>query len=264
MLKSKEAFLDRNTGNCNTELNTKLNTEVSLARYWHRSIMANTAEYRQGMIDLLRMKLQDCNFGETMDILRDFILPTSLVEQGFTNPGDNNFWLIDERLSHHRHYLGSHTPPLPASDPGDESAINDWVWNNPHVFSDTGDEHSAISIIEMKRPIPGKSWNNTDLYPMEGALGYRTSLGTLAGMTDHDQYGDEYGGSAVPAHIYVLAEFTAELKKRCRYCNFKLTPDGTRYFSYNDSTPETQAYIEIIDCKEILSQAERRNVALLA
>ena len=256
MLKSKEAFLDRNAGNCNTEMNT----EISLARYRHRSIMADTAEYRQGMIDLLRMKLQDCNFGETMDVLRDFILPTPLANQGFANPDDNNLWLVDERLNHHRYYLGSYKPPPSVSGPGEESAINDWVWNNPHVFSNTGNEHSAISIIEMKRSMPGKPWNDTDLYPMGRALNCLRNIrtGGLAGLTGHDQS----NRSVIPAHIHVVTEFTQGLKKRCQYCNFKLTPDGTRYFSYNDNR-EIQAYIEIIDCKEVVSQAEKRNIALL-
>lgn len=137
--------------------------------------------------------------------------------------------------------------------------IYDWVHENPHAFSDNeGGQQPAITIVEIKRPMKGGHRPGEETDPIVQAYGY---LERIRGGGILNKTGRHIPNAAtIPAHVYVIADLTPTLKKRCEYAGLKPTPDGMSYFGFNDS-PSVRAYTEVIDFQGILSHATERNAA---
>ena len=235
-----------------------------------QSDLAAYVAHRRVVIDLLRkaMKIQEDGKYAREEVLHSLIMPMGTTSEDLESLRGSNLWLIDERLAFHQHYLGSDKSlasiPVTGAGGGKEPDLvglnlYDWVHENPHAFSDTDDEQQpAITIVEIKRPMKGGHRVGEESDPIEQAFGYLERIRS-GGVLDNTGR-DIPNAAKIPAHVYVIADLTPSLKKRCEYAGLKPAPDGMSYFGFNDS-PTVRAYTEVVSFGGLLTHATQRNSA---
>jgi hypothetical protein len=176
--------------------------------------------------------------------------------------GDNNLWLIDERLSFHNEYLGSEKSlaSMPITDASggktpDILSLN--VYENPHLFSDrTNSPHAAITVVELKRPMRDNFDEGEEKDPIQQALGYLKRIRNGGAVTRHGR--KLPNALQLPGFVYVIADLTASLIERCELASLTKAADGLSYFGHNRPY---DAYIEVIDYEGVVKAATERNSA---
>ena len=270
LLKKGEKLLKPDLSENHTEYSERVSSYMAELDQVKQSDLAAYVAHRRVVIDLLRnaMKIQDDGKYAREEVLHSLIMPMGTTSEDLESLRGSNLWLVDERLAFHQHYLGSDKSlaSIPVTGAGggkepDLMGLNlyDWVHENPHAFSDTDDEQQpAITIVEIKRPMKGGHRAGEETDPIEQAFGYleRIRSGGVLDKTGRDIP----NAATIPAHVYVIADLTPSLKKRCEYAGLKPTPDGMSYFGFNDS-PTVRAYTEVVSFGGLLTHATQRNSA---
>lgn len=270
LLKKGEKLLKPDLSENHAEYSERVSSYMAELDQVKQSDLAAYVAHRRVVIDLLRkaMTIQEDGRYAREEVLHSLIMPMGTTSEDLESLRGSNLWLIDERLAFHQHYLGSDKSlaSIPVTGAGggkepDLMGLNlyEWVHENPHAFSDTDDEQQpAITIVEIKRPMKGGHRAGEETDPIEQAFGY---LERIRGGGVLDRSGRDIPNAAtIPAHVYVIADLTPSLKKRCEYAGLKPTPDGMSYFGFNDS-PTVRAYTEVVSFGGLLSHAAQRNSA---
>lgn len=235
-----------------------------------QSDLAAYVAHRRIVLDLLRiaMRVQDDGGYAREEALHSLIMPMNSTSEQIESLRGSNLWLIDERLAFHQHYLGSNKTLTSIPNTGangrerpDIAGINlyEWIHDNPHAFSNTGDGNQAeITIVEIKRPMRGGYGAGRESDPIEQAYDYLRLIRDGGVM---DRTGRNIpNADRIPAYIYVVADLTPSMRKRCDNFGLNASPDGLSYFGYNPSAT-IRAYTEVIDFQGILTYANERNAA---
>lgn len=270
LLRKGEKLLNPDLSESHKDYSERVSTYLNELDQVKQSDLAAYVAHRRVVIDLLRkaMQIQENGKYAREEVLHSLIMPMGTTSEDLDSLRGSNLWLVDERLAFHQHYLGSDKSlssiPVTGAIGGKEPDLvglnlYDWVHENPHAFSDNeGGQQAAITIVEIKRPMKGGYRPGEETDPIEQAYGY---LERIRGGGVLSKVGRHIPNSAtIPAHVYVIADLTPTLRKRCEYAGLKPTPDGMSYFGFNDS-PSVRAYTEVIDFQGILSHATERNSA---
>ncbi|RCK31400.1 hypothetical protein TH9_15915 [Thalassospira xiamenensis] len=235
-----------------------------------QSDLAAYVTHRRVVLDILTSALNARSDGsyEVESVLHSLIMPMGATSEDIESLRGSNLWLLNERLAFHQHYLGSDKALTSVPITGSTSAkepdlvafnIYDDVYDNPHVFSDTtGATQATLTIVEVKRPMREGYKSGEQYDPIEQALGYLRRIREGGVMSKSGRPIPK--ANELPGYIYVVADLTSSLRKRCEYASLHEAPDGLSYFGWNGN-PNIKAYIEVIDFTGLLNAAQQRNAA---
>lgn len=171
--------------------------------------------------------------------------------------GQQNLWLIDEKLTYH-YYLASDTEmsKMKVVDSASRDRPDVLIFDRPAAFVEGEFPFQSIVIIELKRP-QRKNYSGEDQDPCEQVYSYIDDI--LAGKVisadgQHLQVNDK-----IRFYCYILADMTPQLKLLAKRNEFYETPDGLGYFKFSRNY---NAYVEIISYRKMLEDAKRRNRVL--
>lgn len=225
-----------------------------------KSDLAGYVGHRRAVIELLKMlvKRRDNDKFEIEARLHSLILPMKIdsMDEKYRMA---NLWLLDERLAFHD-YLTSDLPfkciKITDSESKDRpDGLILQVYDGPVAASDDYIRpKTALSIIEFKKPMrDDMTSDSTD--PLIQSLDYldkirsgkaETSDGRLINIKDQDCY------------IYVIADLTLSLRKRCKQAGLKEASDGLSFYGPNENYG---AHIEVISYDALISRSYERNYA---
>lgn len=270
LLKKGQKLLNPDLSDSHADYSDRVSSYMNELDQVKQSDLAAYVAHRRVVIDLLRkaMQIQEDGKYAREEVLHSLIMPMGKTSEDLESLRGSNLWLVDERLAFHQHYLGSDKSLSSISVTGagggkepDLMALNiyNWVHENPHAFSNTdGGQQPAITIVEIKRPMKGGHRPGEESDPIAQAYGYLERIRSGGLM---DKTGRHIPNAAtIPAHVYVIADLTPSLRKRCEYSGFTPTPDGMSFFGFNPN-PSVRAYVDVIDFQGLLSHATERNAA---
>ena len=270
LLEKGEKLLKPDISESHVDYSKRVSSYMAKLSQVKQSDLAAYVAHRRVVIDLLReaINIKDDGKYDREEILHSLIMPMKTTSEDLKSLRGSNLWLIDERLAFHQHYLGSDKSlaSMPVTGAGggkkpDLMSLNRYKLEPEysHVFSNLRDEEqTAITIIEVKRPMKEghRAGEKTD--PIEQAIDYLERI-RVGGVLD--KMGRSIpNADRIPAHIYVIADLTSSMERRCRLYGLKRRPDGKSYFGYN-SDDKIQAYIEVISFTGLLTYAKQRNEA---
>lgn len=242
----------------------RLNSYVEKAATLKQADLASYVTKRRVILQLLEILLKQKPDGSYYDekLIHSLIMPMG-KESTELMPGQENLWIIDERLVFH-HYLASDKKissyPIGATS-GKEPDIAIFhkstcdIFDNP-VYTSEEDIPSAITLIEFKKPMR-KGLHRKEENPMEQIRNYMFNI--KDGKVETKDGRPLVGLEEVPVFCYVICDMTTKLSKS--YLNrYELTaaPDNSYFFRYSE---KNKAYFEVIPYDTLLMRAKQRNKA---
>lgn len=131
------------------------------------------------------------------------------------------------------------------------------LFDNPLLVSDKNRfPLTAITVIEIKRPMRNDRPEGKDNNPLDQALEYlerirEGKVKTKSGRRipkSHD----------IPGYCYVICELTEWMKRKCRHANLRATSNRMRYFGYNETYC---AYIQVSSFDQWVKATKERHRA---
>ena len=223
----------------------------------NKSALVEYVIHRKVILDILEkaMSRKDDGKYSREESIHTLIMPR-WKDSDHTEFDDMNLWLVDERLAYHN-YLASDKPldqmPITDSksiDRPDLLALQ--VSDNPMLVSDRPIPLSAITVVELKRPMRSDVDKKT---PVDQAIGYIEEL--RSGRLTTAQGRPIQPAENIPAFCYIITDVIwKELEKMIK--DFSLTPtaDNLSYFGYSNGH---KVYVEVITYDGLLNAAKERN-----
>jgi hypothetical protein len=210
--------------------------------------------HRRVIIDLLAKALSlqagDGKYGRE-DAVHSLVYPmrkTSFDVEFYSH----NLWLLDERLAYNwRLYSDLPLSSIDIADIPSRKEPDLIIFDHPIVIGGEETPLLTATIVEFKRP------GRTD-YRRERVT---TQVYDYLELLRSGRYRDANGRPVtlrtdVPATIYIVADFTAELLKDVRDTALRPMPDGDGFYLFNEPM---NAYVELISYNRLLESARRRN-----
>jgi hypothetical protein len=225
---------------------------------YRQSELAKYVIHRRTILELLSKALgmkQDGKFS-LEDQVHKILYPlrTTSDELEF---GQQNLWLIDEKLTYH-YYLASDTElsKMKVIDSASRDRPDVLIFDRPAAFVEGEFPFQSIVIIELKRP-QRNSYSGEDKDPCEQVYAYIEDI--LAGKVIGEDRQHLQVSDKTRFYCYILADMTPNLKRLAKRNEFYETPDGLGYFKFSQNY---NAYVEIVSYRKMLEDAKRRNRVL--
>lgn len=225
---------------------------------YRQSELAKYIIHRRTIIELLNKSLSMKPDGKFSleDQVHKILYPlrTTSDELEF---GQQNLWLIDEKLTYH-YYLASDTEmsKMKVVDSASRNRPDVLIFDRPAAFVEGEYPFQSVVIIELKRP-QRSSYSGEDKDPCEQVYAYIEDI--LAGKVIGEDNQHLQVSDKVRFYCYILADMTPQLKKLAKRNEFYETPDGLGYFKFSQNY---NAYVEIVSYRKMLEDAKRRNRVL--
>lgn len=225
---------------------------------FRQSELARYVLHRRSIIDLLANALvikPDGRFFNE-DYIHKLLYPPRSTSDDALH-GQQNLWLIDEKLSYH-YYLASATQlsNIRVFDSTSRGRPDILVFDRPSAFVDSGHPFDSIIIVEMKRP-QRTNYSGDDQDPCRKVYIYISDI--WAGKV-LDKNGNRIQATGqMRFYCYILADMTPQLRNLAKLHEFRETSDGLGYYKHSLNF---NAYVEIISYQKMLADARRRNRVL--
>ncbi len=225
---------------------------------YRQSELAKYVIHRRTVIELLSKSLsmkQDGKFS-LEDQVHKILYPLRATSDD-VEFGQQNLWLIDEKLTYH-YYLASDTElsKMKVIDSASRDRPDVLIFDRPAAFVEGEFPFQSIVIIELKRP-QRNNFSGHDKDPCEQAYAYIEDI--LAGRVIGEDGQHVQVSEKTRFYCYILADMTPNLKHLAKRNEFYETPDGLGYFKFSQNY---NAYVEIISYRKMLEDAKRRNRVL--
>ena len=228
-----------------------------------QSDLARYVIHRKIILEFLEdcIKIQDDNKYSREDRIHQIIMPMHFTSDS-VEFGDNNLWLINDRLVFH-HYLASDKTFKSMKITDSESIerpdiISEFVYNNPLIVTESDHPpYASFSIIEFKRPMRNNFAGGEDgKDPIKQCIDYVKEIKRSKKL---DKYGRQLAlGEDIPAYCYIICDLTPTMVDVCVERDLKPTYDKLGYFGYLGNF---KIYIEVISFDQLLNSAKERNAA---
>lgn len=171
--------------------------------------------------------------------------------------GQQNLWLIDEKLTYHYH-LASDTElsKLKVIDSASRNRPDILIFDRPAAFVEGDYPFQSVVIIELKRP-QRNNYSGDDKDPCQQVYAYIEDI--LAGRVIGEDRQHVQVSEKTRFYCYILADVTDQLRRLAKRNEFCETPDGLGYFKFSQNY---NAYVEIISYRKMLEDAKKRNRVL--
>jgi len=254
----REFLGDADSANEDQEYIQRYNKYVEKLLDYRQSELAKYVIHRRTIIELLNKALAMKTDGKMSleDQVHKILYPQRTTSDDLEF-GQQNLWLIDEKLTYHYH-LASDTElsKMKVIDSASRNRPDVLIFDRPAAFVEGEFPFQSIVVIELKRP-QRTNYSGEDKDPCEQVYSYIEDL--LAGKVigedkQHLQVSDKtrfYG--------YILADMTPQLKRLAKRNEFYETPDGLGYFKFSQNY---NAYVEIVSYRKLIEDAKRRNRVL--
>lgn len=225
---------------------------------YRQSELAKYVIHRRTIIELLSKALsmkQDGKFS-LEDQVHKILYPLRTTSDDLEF-GQQNLWLIDEKLTYH-YYLASDTESskMKVIDSVSRDRPDVLIFDRPAAFVEGEFPFQSIVIIELKRP-QRNNYSGEDKDPCEQVYAYIEDI--LAGKVIGEDRQHLQVSDKTRFYCYILADMTSNLKRLAKRNEFYETPDGLGYFKFSQNY---NAYVEIISYRKMLEDAKRRNRVL--
>jgi hypothetical protein len=167
--------------------------------------------------------------------------------------GQQNLWLIDEKLAYHYH-LASDTElsTVRVLDSTSNTRPDILIFDRPAAFVEGEQPFQSVVIIEIKRPRRASYGDDQD--PFRQVYNYIVDIMAGKVIGEDGNYLD--ADSNTRFYCYILADLTPQLRKLARCHEFHETADRQGYFKHSQNF---NAYVEIISYRKMLEDARKRN-----
>lgn len=171
--------------------------------------------------------------------------------------GQQNLWLIDEKLTYH-YYLASETAlsRMRIIESGSNSRPDVLVFDQPSAFAEGEYPLQSVVIIELKRP-DRNNYDADEKNPFDQVYAYIDDLraGRVLGPDgQHIQL-----ASSTRFYCYILADATPRFRQLAKRNDFFDTPDELGFYKFSQNY---NAYIEVISYRKLFEDAKKRNRVL--
>lgn len=222
-----------------------------------KSSLVEYVIHRKVILDILEKAMSRDNNGKYSreDVVHTLIMPR-WKDSDHTEYDDMNLWLIDERLAFHN-YLASDKPlnQMPITDSESEDRpdiLSLQVPNTPMLVSDRPLPLSAITVVELKRPMRSDVDKKT---PVDQAIGYIEEL--RSGRLTTAQGRPIRPSENMPAFCYIITDIIGDpLAKMIKDFSLKPAADNLSYFGFQEGH---QVYVEVITYDGLLKASKERN-----
>jgi hypothetical protein len=254
----KEFLSDVESANRDPEYVERYDRYVDKLLDYRQSELAKYVIHRRTIIELLNRALgmkSDGTFS-LEDQVHKILYPMRTTSEDI-DFGQQNLWLIDEKLTYHYH-LASDTELSVAKvvDVESRKRPDVLIFDRPSAFVEGEYPFDSVVIIELKRP-QRNAYGTEEKDPCQQVLSYIEDIqgGKVIGEDgQHLQISDK-----TRFYCYILADITPNLRRIVKRNDFFETPDGLGYFKF---TQNFNAYIEIVSYRKLVEDAKRRNRVL--
>lgn len=215
------------------------------------------AAKRRYYLDLLKraISFKGENEYHLEDTVHSLVFPMGKCSTDAEAFEQQNLWLVDDRLVF-SHYIASDLS-FKKNKLTDVDSLKRMDLEAIRVFS-SGDDNliAELSIVEFKRP--GRDDYTASENPIEQVMNYADMLraGNLRTLDGREIQ----NAKTVPYFCFIIADFTANLKARCKRYGFIPNASEDSYYGYYKNA---DAYFEVMSFNAMYNKAKERNHALL-
>ena len=217
--------------------------------------------HRKKILELLKGALAQDDNGHYSkeDRIHQIIMPMHVTSDS-EEFGDNNLWIVDERLVFH-HFLASDKmfKAMPVTDCDSlkrpDLLVENNIYDNPLLVSEKDvPPFASLRIIEFKRPMRDdmEMGNN----PVDQCIDYVKKIRQGTSTTKSGRPINI--AESIPAYCYIICDLTPSMQSICLNHDFKKTYDGLGYFGYKSGL---NIYFEVISFNQLLNSANERNAS---
>jgi hypothetical protein len=228
---------------------------------WNEAGIAKLARHvvhRKATIDFFKASVQripDSDKYNLEDAIHRLIFPLQSTSDDLP-PDKMNLWMVDEKLSYH-YYLASNLTfnQQEIVDLASGKKPDVIIYNNPAVLVNEAQPFSSVTILEFKRPLRNDYTDEDN--PIAQVFEYTEKLKSGRAL---DRRGTPIQiRPDTPIYAYILCDPSLSLAKQARFYGLQQSPDGLGYFGYNS---EVGVWVEVVTFTKLISDAEKRNMAL--
>ncbi|MDR0392347.1 MAG: ATP-binding protein [Planctomycetaceae bacterium] len=221
------------------------------------SKLADYVIHRRAITNIISNSLKASDEGayEYEEVIHNIIFPMGKTSDTILNENQSNLWMIDDRLSYHRH-LASDKPLTKSNSKKSPDLLVYQSFDRPHAFSDsTTQPFSSITIVEFKRPMRNDYVSHDPQKdPVLQVLNYVDLI--RKGKIKNNDGRSVHVDSGAQFYAYVICDITDRFVNIAANHDLLEMPDGLGYYKWHATY---KVYLEVISYQKLIQDAEKRN-----